>query len=108
MPKSKMPASVQKLSDSDYNQWQAVYEKNKHKGKERAAKMAWGAVKKESLSLEDMFLINEQIPETEGRQDPRTVSIKKQLISLIQSTDLDDNVALDSLKAAIEQILGQF
>ena len=40
-----------------------------------------------------------------GRQDPRTVQIKSQLVSLIDTTDFDDNQSIDRLKVAIEQIL---
>lgn len=42
---------------------------------------------------------------SQGRQDPRTIAVKRQLVSLIDTTDFDDNQSVDRLKNALNQIL---
>lgn len=49
--------------------------------------------------------LGRQNPSAQQRQDPRTISIKNQLMGLIQNTDFDDNRSVDSLKTAIEGML---
>ena len=43
--------------------------------------------------------------QSQGRQDPRTVTLKRQLVSLIDATNFDDNQSVDTLRTGLNNIL---